>query len=93
MNRFTMLVALASALPLALGGCAASSQHTQTGQTQTAATHYWESTASSKQYNADNAACEQKTKVDAEGKLDPNSTSFQAYRDCMISQGYSLRTY
>lgn len=24
---------------------------------------------------------------------DPDSTSFTAYRDCMIEQGYTLRTY
>lgn len=60
---------------------------------KSAATHYWESTATTKQYNADHSACEQRTQVDADGKLDPHSTSFEAYRECMIEQGYSLRTY
>ncbi len=50
-------------------------------------------TASTKQYNADHASCEQQTKVDAEGELDANSASFEAYRDCMIEQGYTLRNY
>ena len=44
-------------------------------------------------YNADNAACEQATRLDANGELDPSSASFDAYRDCMIEHGYTLRTY
>lgn len=83
--------AAALTLALGLGGCAASAPQTQ--QPSADATHYWDSTVSTRQYKADNAACQEKTKVNADGELDPGSTSFQAYRDCMISQGYSLRTY
>ena len=80
---------LGVAAAILLGGCAS----TETAAPAADATHYWESTASTKQYDADNSACEQKTLVDADGKLDPNSTSFAAYKDCMIKEGYSLRTY
>ena len=54
-----------------VAGCAS----TETGQTDESATHYWESTASTKQYNADHAGCEQKTAVNADGELDANSAS------------------
>ncbi len=78
---------ITAATVLLLAGCATSTPETAD------ATHYWESTASTKQYQADHASCEQQTKVNADGELDANSASFSAYRDCMIEQGYSLRTY
>lgn len=78
----------AAVLTVLVAGCAATEPQVADG-----ATHYWESTASTKQYNADHESCEQQTKVDAEGQLDANSASFDAYRDCMIGQGYTLRTY
>ena len=82
------LAAIATVAILA-AGCASTDQP----QTAERATHYWESTASTRQYNADNAACEQATRLDANGELDPSSASFDAYRDCMIEHGYTLRTY
>jgi hypothetical protein len=88
----TTLKALVLGSILALTGCAGTGPDLSRSDS-TGATHYWESTASTKKYNADHAACEQQTRVDAEGQLDPDSTSFGAYRDCMIKQGYSLRTY
>ncbi len=59
---------ITAAMALFLAGCAT----TEPEQAATSATHYWESTASTKQYNADHASCEQQTKVDAEGELDAN---------------------
>ncbi len=89
MSRTMITAAPLAALLFLAAGCAS------TGQPQTAerATHYWESTVSTKQYNADHAACEQSTEVDANGELDAQSASFDAYRNCMIEQGYTLRTY
>ena len=84
----SIMFLVAGVLAMGLGGCAST-----TPEPRSKATHYWESDVSSKQYNADHAACEAKTHVNADGQLDPNSTSFEAYRDCMISEGYSLRTY
>ena len=86
-NR-SVVCLVAGILALSLGGCASTPSATPARPT-----HYWESNVSSKQYDADNAACAERTKVDANGQLDPSSTSFEAYRDCMISEGYSLRTY
>ena len=92
MTKFLMIGAV---FVLCAGGCASSGPDSvQSPQPEKAsATHYWESTASSREYKVDNAACAQKTEVDADGALDPNSTSFDAYRDCMIGQGYTLRNY
>lgn len=86
---------LIAACTLFIGGCASSGQDSvkPAQREQASATHYWESTASSREYKVDNAACAQKTEVDADGKLNPNSTTFDAYRDCMIEQGYTLRNY
>ena len=78
-----------TAFTIFLAGCAS----TESPESTDGATHYWESTASTKQYNADHASCEQKTEVDANGELDAHSASFEAYRDCMIEQGYTLRNY
>jgi uncharacterized lipoprotein len=76
------------ALVAILGACS-------TTKEPVAATHYWYSdeSTSTREYNADNTNCEKQTQLDASGKLDPDSTSFSAYRDCMIKNGYSLRTY
>ena len=87
MGKFATFL-VAGILAMGLAGCATTSP-----DTRAKATHYWESNVSAKQYNADHAACEARTHVDADGQLDPNSTSFEAYRDCMISEGYSLRNY
>ena len=89
MTRVITNAAIAFIAIVFIGGCAG----TEPAQMAEGATHYWESTASTKQYNADHAGCEQKTAVNADGELDPNSASFDAYRDCMIEQGYTLRTY
>ena len=86
----TRFAATMGVLALFMTGCATTEQPASDSQ---AATHYWESTASKRQYSADHAACEQSTQVDANGQLDANSASFEAYRDCMIEQGYTLRTY
>jgi len=83
------LLATLGCLAIIMAGCGS----TEPTQGDSQATHYWESTASKRQYTTDHAACEQATEVDANGELDPNSTSFDAYRNCMIEQGYSLRTY
>ena len=83
-----VLAGTAVLLTLAIGGCASAPQ--QQGAT---ATHYWESNVSSRQYHRDHSACEHQTLVDADAALDPDSTSFSAYRDCMIEHGYTLRTY
>lgn len=85
----TKIAATMGILAIFMAGCAANQQPESDAQ----ATHYWESTATKRQYSADHAACEQSTKVDANGELDANSASFEAYRDCMIGQGYTLRTY
>lgn len=87
MNQFAVFL-VAGILTLGLAGCASTPS-----ESKSRPTHYWESSAPAKQYDADNAACQEKTQVQADGQLDPNSTSFEAYRDCMISEGYSLRTY
>ena len=85
MTRLMMTAVFATLL----AGCAS----TESDRSTVSAPHYWESTASTKQYNADNATCQQKTQIDADGQLDANSASFEAYRDCMIEQGYTLRNY
>ena len=89
MTRMTTNAAIVLFACVFAAGCSS----TESTQSAEVATHYWESTASTKQYNADHAGCEQKTAVNADGELDPNSASFDAYRDCMIEQGYTLRTY
>ncbi len=89
MTRLMNTTAMALFAAAALAGCASS----EPAQTADSATHYWQSTASTRQYNADHESCEQKTEVNADGELDANSASFDAYRDCMIEQGYTLRTY
>ena len=89
MTRLLISAATGLSLMLAMSGCATTSPPVESD----AATHYWESSASTREYKADHSVCEQKSLVDADGKLDPDSTSFSAYRDCMISEGYTLRTY
>lgn len=84
MKRLLLTMAGGLFVAMMLGACASPAPRP---------THYWESNASTKQYNADNSACEAQAQLDANGKLDPDSTSFTAYRDCMIQQGYTLRTY
>ena len=86
MIRSLALLATLSGLALVAGGCA-------TPPASPAPTHYWESDVTSRQYHRDHSACEQASLVDADGQLDPESTSFSDYRDCMIEHGYTLRTY
>ena len=89
MTRLLISAAVVISLLLAMSGCTSTTSATES----TAATHYWESSASTREYKADHSVCEQKSLVDADSKLDPDSTSFSAYRDCMIKEGYTLRTY
>lgn len=58
-----------------------------------APTHYWEGASSkpSHQYKADEYGC--RGSSEAAGELSAGSAEFAAYRDCMISKGYVLRTY
>ena len=86
MRRSLTIAAAAAGLILLTGGCA-------TAPEAPAPTHYWESDVTLRQYHRDHSACEAATHVDAAGQLDPDSTSFSAYRDCMIEHGYTLRTY
>ena len=86
MRRSLTVFAAAAGLAFLAGGCASSPD-------DPAATHYWQSDVTSRQYHRDHSSCEEATHVDAAGQLDPESTSFSAYRDCMIEHGYTLRTY
>ncbi len=66
----------------ALAGCSATKP----------STHYWEGAKaqSSGDYRRDNAQC---ADTAPEEPMLEDSLSFQAYRDCMTSKGYVLRTY
>ncbi len=80
---------LAAAAAMAIvAGCAAAPapQNEQ-------ATHYWESAkkASESRYRVDNMACQAQTQTEqGSAMFDPNTESFDDYRDCMISRGYVL---
>lgn len=79
----------AAALLAVTAGCASAPESTQ-------ATHYWESSrdAPENRYRADNLACQASSQVaSGEAVFEPGSTSFDNYRDCMISRGYVLRQY
>lgn len=84
----TTIAATLLALTLGAAGCA-----TQPAEKPT---HYWESkTASSLDYRKDQSACEQAADLEAangDGYVE-DSASFEDYRQCMISRGYTLRTY
>ncbi|MEZ5560489.1 MAG: hypothetical protein R3E86_18330 [Pseudomonadales bacterium] len=60
-----------------------------------APTHYWESSnATTKaRYSLDNQACENQAAVGESGVMKAQTDSFDAYRECMTSKGYVLRTY
>jgi hypothetical protein len=75
----TIKTLLAASAMLFVFGCASS---------ESKPTHYWESTVSKSTYKQDNEVC-----GDMESKFDAESTSFETYRDCMISKGYTLRNY
>jgi hypothetical protein len=77
MNNIKTL--LAASAVLFVFGCASS---------ESKPTHYWESTVSKSTYHQDNEVC-----GDMESKFDADSASFEVYRDCMISKGYTLRHY
>lgn len=83
------LRALGLAVAFALSGCVSSPR-------EETATHYWEAQdpkLTKQRYNFDHTNCQEQSETNADGSLDPKSTSFSAYRDCMIKQGYTLRTY
>ena len=80
-------LALIAAILTLVSGCASAPAE------EAQATHYWESSATARQYRTDNRACEQASLVDAEGELDPDSDAYESYRNCMIEQGYTLRSY
>lgn len=75
-------------LTLGAAGCAA--------QPAEKPTHYWESkTASSLDYRKDQSACKQVADLETangDGYVE-DSASFEDYRQCMISRGYTLRSY
>ena len=76
-NRLLLMLAVAT-----LAGCSSSNP----------STHYWEGAKaqSAGDYRRDNAQCADTT---PEEPMLEDSLSFQAYRDCMTSKGYVLRTY
>ena len=79
-------ILLAGALTLVFAGCAATSSKQPT--------HYWDAKAKPEsRYQADNQACEAANGAEASNPMLAGSGEFQAYKDCMISRGYVLRTY
>jgi hypothetical protein len=63
---------------------------------QSKPTHYWESpTASENKYRADEQSCQQRAGSAGQHfpQFDASSESYEAYRSCMIEQGYVLRQY
>ena len=69
-----------------MAGCAST--------TERKPTHRWEAAAKSERtYEADNASCESANGTHASNPMLADSDSFQAYKDCMLSRGYVLRTY
>lgn len=77
---------IASVLVLLFSGCAATSSQKPT--------HYWDAKAKPEsRYQADNEACESANGAEASNPMLADSGAFQAYRECMISKGYVLRTY
>ena len=60
------------------------------------ATHYWESDkASANRYRVDQHTCQQNagTEDAKQPAFDATSTSYETYRECMVSRGYVLRQY
>lgn len=69
-----------------VAGCAATSDRKPT--------HYWDAKAKpATEYQDDNAACEMANGAQASNPMLARSGEFQAYKDCMVSRGYVLRTY
>jgi hypothetical protein len=59
-------------------------------------THRWASTedANRVKYQQDHARCQSETGLTTgRNELDPDSASFKAYKQCMISSGYVLTAY
>jgi len=81
---------LAAAAAMAIvAGCASAPEPQQ-------ATHYWESdsNAPERRYRVDNMACQAQTQAEQDSAMfDPDTESFEAYRECMINRGYVLRQY
>lgn len=80
------VVLWSAALLLMLGACASAPNQKPT--------HYWDAKAKPQsEYQQDNAACESQNGAESSNPMLAKSGAFQAYRDCMISRGYVLRTY
>ncbi len=73
----------------AFSGCATAPEKSDT------ATHYWfsETSKPKREYNNDNTNCMQQSDTEKAQPLETDSPSYQAYRDCMIQNGYTLRRY
>lgn len=58
-------------------------------------THYWqaEKAKTERDYRMDNGACHEQLGMDEANAMDHESTSFEAYSNCMIEKGYVLRSY
>jgi hypothetical protein len=90
MEGVAMKVFAAFALAAVMAGCASAPESASTP------THYWESAknANENRYRMDNAACQAQVQAEqGSTTFDPGSQSFEAYQECMVSRGYSLRTY
>jgi hypothetical protein len=85
----TMKMFATAALIALVAGCASNTPEMKP-------THYWESAAKAPEnrYRADNLACQAQVEADAPASMfEPDSKSFETYRECMISRGYVLRQY
>ena len=56
-------------------------------------THYWDADVPAETYTRDNVTCQRATDSSSTEAFETDSMSFQAYRDCMITKGYTLRNY
>jgi hypothetical protein len=71
---------------LVMAGCAANADRKPT--------HYWDAKVKpTAVYQEDNAACESANGAQSSNPMLAKSGEFQAYKDCMVSRGYVLRTY
>lgn len=79
-------VLVGGTLVLMIAGCAATSEKKPT--------HYWDAKAKPQsRYQEDNQSCESANGAESSNPMLAKSGEFQAYKDCMLSKGYVLRTY